>query len=134
MAQKNGGATADNSGPAHVLSAQTDKRVYSTKALSCEGRNGPAPLHLLVDHRLCRCTRTNGRTCGCVPVVATFPKGGSVVVGVRNPPWGFGGSRFKECLTERSAQRYEAELWLELRALAWREYDRRERNRAEASR
>ena len=119
--------------PTSTKTAFSTTAVYSKNAPEKQQREGPAPLHLLVDHRLCRCTRMNGNVCGCVPVVVTFPKNGSVFVGVRNPPWGFGGARFKECLTERSAQRYEAELWLELRALAWREHDRRERQSGAAS-
>jgi hypothetical protein len=70
----------------------------------------------------------DGNVCGCVPVVVRFLHHGNIVVGVKSPPWGFG-SKLKECLNEHSAERYQQKLWAELRALAWAEHDRRNRQR-----
>lgn len=126
--QKEGGATADNSGPATcVYSPLNDTVAYNTNCTDQQARNGPAPLHLLVDHRRCRCTRVSGKVCGCVPTVVSFQKNGSTFVGVRNPPWGFG-SQLREFLGgTKAAERHRLKLRDDLRALAWAEHDRRVR-------
>lgn len=136
MREKKGGATAPNSGPAHVSSALNDCASYTAKPSEKQLRNGPAPLHLLVDHRQCRCTRTAGNVCSCVPSVVRFERNGSTFVGVKNPPYGFGGSRLREFIGNGTKGRdaYQAELWSALRALAWKEHDRIDLRRAVAMR
>jgi hypothetical protein len=110
--------------------------VYSKNPPEKQPRNGPAPLHLLVDHRRCRCTRTAGNVCGCVPAVVRFERNGSTFIGVKNPPYGFGGSRLREFIGKGTKGRdaYQAELWAALRALAWKENHRIEMHRAVAMR
>jgi hypothetical protein len=59
----------------------------------------------------------------------SFVRDGSTFVGIRNPVWGHG-AKVKEFLgSARSAEAYRVKLLDELRALAWAEHDRRERNR-----
>src|SRR6476661_1044231 len=127
MEKKKGEATA-NSGPAaSVVSRQEHSVAYSRNGTVSQDRSGAAPLHLLVDQRLCRCVRVNGSACQCVPVVVCRVKDGSTFVGIRNPVWGHG-AKVREFLgAPKSAERYRLQLWEELRALAWAEFDRRER-------
>lgn len=129
MAQKDGGATAVNSGPARVCSTPNDALGLSRVEAKSPADRDPAPLHLLVDPRRCRCVRANGGRCECVPTVLTWRRGTSVFVGIQNPVWGHG-AKVKECLGgEPAAAAYAAKLWQELRALAWAEHARRERNK-----
>jgi len=135
MSQKKGGATA-KSGPALVVASRPDCADHTKKPHESPVRNGPAPLHLLVDHRLCRCARTAGNVCGCTPSVFRLERGGSTIIGVKNPPYGFGGSRVREFIGSGTKGRdaYQAQLWIELRALAWAKHDARERERGLALR
>src|SRR4051794_9583283 len=129
MGENKGGATASDSGPALVSSAQNNSASYSRTEPQSPLDRGAAPLHLLVDQRLCRCNRSNGKRCLCVPTVVSWRRGSSVFVGIQNPVWGHG-AKVKECLGgERAAASYSAKLLGELRALAWAEHERRERNK-----
>jgi hypothetical protein len=136
MGENEGGSAATSNAPAHVYSSRNDSADNTTNGSKSPVRNGPAPLHLLVDHRQCRCTRTAGNVCGCVPSVVRFERNGSTFVGVKSPPYGFGGSRLREFIGNGTKGRdaYQAELWASLRALAWKEHDRIELRRAVAMR
>jgi hypothetical protein len=138
MGGNKGGSAASNNAPAHVSSALNDCASYTSGLPKKQSRNGHAPLHLLADPRLCRCRRDPQRPatepfCKCAPKVVIIPRNGFWLVGIQNPVWGHG-AKIKECLTPASAQRYRVKLLDELRALAWKVFDDRERRRELAMR